>query len=75
MEDRIETYDIVEVFTFVKQTIKERNILVLTKPPKLIYGKLKTKIGLPKDYAENLKEKVFDNECSKERTEIPKNVI
>ena len=68
MEDRIDTFDVVEVFTFVKQTIKERNILVLTKPPKLVYGKLKMKIGSPKDYAENVKEKVFDSECSSTRT-------
>ena len=75
MEENIETYDVVEVFSFVKQTIKERNILVLTKPPKLIYGKLKTKIGLPKDYSDNLKDKVFDNDCAKEKTAIPKTVI
>ena len=63
------------MFSFVKQTIKERNILVLTKPPRLIYSKLKTKIGLPKDYAENLKEKVFDKDCPKDRIAIPKNII
>ena len=66
MEDRIQSYDVIEVFSFVRQTIKERNILVLTKPPKLIYGSMKTKIGLPKDYAENLKEKAFDKDCTVE---------
>lgn len=75
MEDRIQSFDVIEVFSFVRQTIKERNILVLTKPPKLIYESLKTKIGMPKDYADNQKEKVFDQDCSKDRVSIPKNII
>ena len=76
MEENIETYDVVEVFSFDKKTIKERIlVLTITKPPKLIYGKLKTKIGLPEDYSDNLKDKVFDNDCAKEKTAIPKTVI
>jgi hypothetical protein len=47
----------------MKQTVKERVILVMTKPPKLIYP-CKVKIGEPKDYNDNLKNKVFANECS-----------
>ena len=75
LDDRIQTNDVIEVFTFTKQTIKERNILVLTKPPRLVYSGLKTKIGSPKDYNDNLKEKVFDKDCHKDRTAIPKAII
>lgn len=48
---------------------------MLTKPPKLVYSGMKTKVGAPKDYAENVKEKVFDSECARELVAIPKNVI
>ena len=75
MEDRLQTFDVVEVFTFVKQTIKERNILVLTKPPKLVYSGLKTKVGTPKDYADNLKEKVFEGECPRDKIAIPQHIL
>lgn len=75
MDDKIETYDVIEVFSFMKQTIKERTVLVLTKPPRLVYGKMKTKIGAPRDYAENIKDKVFDEDCHKDKCAIPKHVI
>ena len=75
MEDRIQTYDVIEVYSFVRQTIKERNILVLTKPPKLIYTDLKTKIGLPRDYTECLKDKVYDQECSSDWISIPNHIV
>ena len=42
----------------MKQTVKERAILVLTKPPKLVCP-CKVKIGDPKDYSENKKNNVF----------------
>ena len=45
MEDKIESFDVIEVFSFMKQTVKDRVILVLTKPPKLVYSKIKTNIG------------------------------
>lgn len=71
MEDALSNFAIVEVFTFMKQNVKERVILVLTKPPKLIYD-CKVKIGEPKEYAENLKNGVFDTECLARTTAIPK---
>ena len=52
-----------EVFTFLKQSVRERTILVLTKPPKLVYSTLKAKIGVPKDFGENCKSNVFNSEC------------
>lgn len=75
MEDKIESFDVIEVFSFMKQTVKDRVILVLTKPPKLVYSKIKTNIGQPKDYVENLKEKVFEAECPHGKTSIPQKII
>ena len=48
---------------------------MLTKPPKLVYGKLKVKIGTPKDYSQNLKDKAFDKDCPQEQVSIPMHVI
>ena len=48
---------------------------MLTKPPKVIYNTLKSKIGSPKDYAENLKEALFNSACAKQKTLIPKSCI
>ena len=71
MEDAISNFAIIEVFTFMKQNVKDRVILVLTKPPKLIYD-CKVKIGEPKDYADNLKNGTFSSECLPRTTAIPK---
>jgi hypothetical protein len=74
MEDKIENFQVLQVSTFMKQTVKERVILVLTKPPKLVYA-CKVKIGEPKDYNDNLKNKVFSAECSPSKTMIPGAVL
>ena len=65
MEGEIKNFDILQVFTFLKQSIKERTILVLTRPPKIVYSTLKAKVGNPKDYSDNIKDKVFDKDCAK----------
>jgi hypothetical protein len=41
----------------------------------MIYNTLKSKIGSPKDYAENLKESLFNSACPKQKTLIPKSCI
>ena len=48
---------------------------MLTRPPKIVYSTLKAKVGNPKDYTDNNKEKVFDKDCPKARVTIPKEVI
>mgnify|MGYP006907144482 CR=1 FL=1 len=59
----------------MKQSVKERTILVLTKPPRIIYKECKAKIGSPKDFLENLKvDKFFNNECQKTSTSIPSEI-
>lgn len=64
------------MFAYLKQSVKERTVLVLTKPPKVIYNGLKTKIGQPKDYSENNKVKGFwSKDCPTEMTQIPKEII
>lgn len=60
------------MFSFLKQSIKERTILVLTKPPKMVYNTLKSKIGNPKDYADIQKESGYTAACPKSKTAIPK---
>ena len=62
MEDALSNFAVIQVFTFMKQNVKDRVILVLTKPPKLIYN-CKVKIGDPKEYADNAKNGTFQNEC------------
>ena len=62
MEDALSNFSVIQVFTFMKQNVKDRVILVLTKPPKLIYN-CKVKIGDPKEYADNAKNGTFQNEC------------
>ena len=56
----------------MKQSVKEKTILVLTKPPKVVYPNVKVKFGEARDYAENLKSNVFNSEPCKESTFIPK---
>lgn len=48
------------------------NIIILSKPPKVIYKSLKTKIGAPRDYEINLKEGFPED---KVHIGIPKEVI
>ena len=71
MEDAISNFAVIEVFTFMKQNVKDRVILVLTKPPKLIYD-CKVKIGEPKEYADNLKNGTFSGDCLPRTTAIPR---
>ena len=71
MDDAISNFAVIEVFTFMKQNVKDRVILVLTKPPKLIYD-CKVKIGEPKEYADNLKNGTFSGECLSTTTAIPR---
>ena len=58
MEARITDCAVVQVFTFMKQYVKDRAVLVLTKPPKVI-RELKMKLGEPHDYNENKKNDAF----------------
>ena len=66
--DRMETQHIqmnsvIQVFTFIKQTLKEKTILVLSRPPKVIYDGMESlRIGDPRDYETNLKEGFKDHE-------------
>jgi hypothetical protein len=55
----------------MKQNVKDRVILVMTKPPKLIYP-CKVKIGDPKEYSDNLKNGTFSSDCLARTTAIPK---
>lgn len=55
----------------MKQSVKEKTILVLTKPPKVVYPSIKIKLGEARDYSENLKNNVFCKDPSKESTLIP----
>ena len=75
MDATISNFDILQVFTFLKQSIKDRTILVLTRPPKVVYSQVKTKIGNPKDYTENNKDGVFNSACKKQSLAIPKEII
>lgn len=50
-------------------------MLVMTKPPSVIYSNIKSKIGSPKDYQENVKEKVFDSGCPEAKTAIPQEIL
>ncbi|CDW80181.1 replication protein a 70 kda dna-binding subunit-like [Stylonychia lemnae] len=50
------------------------NVLILTKPPIVIFKELKTKIGLPKDFDQNLKDG-FKNEKLAIEVDIPKHII
>jgi hypothetical protein len=75
LEGPIANFDVIQVYSFLKQSIKERTILVLTKAPKVIYNTIKSKIGSPKDYADNQKENVFASACPKPKTVIPKSAI
>eukprot|EP00347_Sterkiella_histriomuscorum_P004608 403359819 len=52
----------------------QEEILILTKPPKIIYKNMKTKIGIPKDYELNLAE-MFHNENLKIDIDIPRSII
>ena len=74
MEDVIINFAVIQVFTFMKQSVKDKTILVLTKPPKVVYPKLQVKIGEGRDYADNLKSKFFDSEPNVLSTLIPKQV-
>jgi hypothetical protein len=74
MEDKIDNFNVLLISTFMKQTVKDRVVLVLTKPPKLIYA-CKVKIGEPKDYNENLKAKAFAQDCNQKATQIPRDLV
>ena len=54
--------------------MKDRVIIVLTKPPKVVH-QCKVKVGEPRDYAENLKLKVFDAECKPNKVKLPRELI
>ena len=72
MEDSISNLAVIQVFTFMKQSVKDKTILVLTKPPKVVYPNVKVKFGEARDYADNMKNNVFSNEPNKESTLIPR---
>ena len=58
----------------MKQSVKDKTILVLTKPPKVVYPTLKVKIGEGRDYSDNLKNNVFESEPNVQSTLIPRQV-
>lgn len=59
LDEPITNYNVLEVFTFLKQSVRDRTILVLTKPPKVVYKTLSAKIGNPKDFSDNAKQAGF----------------
>lgn len=64
----------IELFTFIKQSISGRVILVLSRPPKVHYKDVAQRIGAPKDFENNKKEDVFNKPCSV-NISIPKDVL
>ena len=71
LEEPLANYHIIEIFTFMKQSVKERTIIVLTRVPKIHRNDLTGKIGVPRDFAENVKTNVFTEDCDKFKVRIP----
>ncbi|CDW72882.1 replication protein a 70 kda dna-binding [Stylonychia lemnae] len=74
MEDMLENYCIIQISTYIKQMVSNKNIIVLTKPPKVLYKEMKTKIGIPKDVDLNIKDG-FQVDPSSIDISIPKDII
>jgi hypothetical protein len=70
LDKKLANFQVIQVFSFTKQTVKDRVLIVMTKPPKVVYD-CKVKVGEPKDYADNLKNKVFDTECPQSKIQLP----
>lgn len=64
---------VIQVFTFAKQQIQNRTILVLSRPPRIIYRETPNRIGQPKDY-ENIKKDGFPDSCPND-IKIPLDVL
>lgn len=52
---------VIQLFTFIKQSIQNRVILVLSRPPKVIYPDVTNRIGSPKDYEQIKKDGFPEN--------------
>jgi len=61
---------IIQVFTFIKQSIQNRVILVLSRAPKIIYRDVASRIGMPKDY-ETIKKEGFQGDSCPHSIAIP----
>jgi hypothetical protein len=55
----------------MKPNIPGKSVLILTKPPKVLYKDIKTKIGCPKDYEANVKDDFQQASANKISVDIP----
>jgi len=55
----------------MKPNIPGKIVLILTKPPKVLYKDIKTKIGCPRDYDANFKDNFQQVSLSKISVDIP----
>ena len=45
MSEELENYGVVQITTCLKQNVNGRTVLILTKPPKVIYKDVGVKLG------------------------------
>eukprot|EP00347_Sterkiella_histriomuscorum_P003463 403364199 len=56
MEEQLENYCVIQIYSYIIQKVSGKTIVILTKPPRLVYKDLKQKIGQPRDLDLNIKE-------------------